>query len=140
MRRTAALLTGMLPMIVAAAMPASPTLSTARGRERVLILFPPAAGEARLAAQDRLLAPEGAGLKERDLRVVRVVGDAVAGLPDGGAALRARFGVPVRTFAVRLIGKDGHVAIARATPITISALFRTIDAMPMRRNEMHRRR
>lgn len=121
---------------VAAPTPAPPLLAACRGHERVLILFAPAAEDARLADQERLLAPAAGGLRERDLRVARVLGDGTDGLSDEAGRLRRRFGVADGAFAVRLIGKDGHVAIRRATPITAAALFATIDAMPMRQDEM----
>lgn len=140
MRPAALLLTAALPTIAIVATPALPTLAAVKERERVLIVFAASADDTRLVAQDRLLASASGGLAERDLRVVRVIGATTAGLGDSAAALRGRLGIAASAFAVRLIGKDGHVAIARATPIATSALFGAIDAMPMRRDEMRGRR
>ena len=126
-------------MSAADAAPPTP-LAAHRWHDRVLILFAPAAADPQLAAQEKSLAAEPDGLKARNLHIVRVAGDRVTGLSDPAAPLRRSYDVPPADFAVRLIGKDGHVALARGTPIAVPDLFATIDAMPMRREEMRRGR
>ena len=49
-----------------------------------------------------------------------------------------KYGVDPRTFAVVLIGKDGHDAFRAARPVKPEALYGVIDAMPMRRAEVKR--
>lgn len=51
-------------------------------------------------------------------------------------ALRRRFGLPARGFAVALIGKDTGVALRSREPVGACELFAEIDGMPMRRSEI----
>jgi hypothetical protein len=78
-------------------------------------------------------------MAERDLILIKVTGDTVRGASDRAADLRRRFGVRAGAFRVVLIGKDGGVKIEAAAPLPARRLFETIDAMPMRRDEMRRR-
>ena len=55
--------------------------------------------------------------------------------PDGGVSLKLG-GVP----AFYLIGKDTHTVLASRHPRAARDLFRLIDAMPMRREEMRKGR
>ena len=48
------------------------------------------------------------------------------------ARLRQQFGIALRAFAVILIGKVGMEKQREQTPVAPTALFRTIDAVPMR--------
>jgi len=54
--------------------------------------------------------------------------------------VRAALGLRPNTFGVALVGKDGFEALRQAEPITMNALFAAIDAMPMRRRELERRK
>lgn len=81
--------------------------------------------------------------KERDLLLIEIAAEAVRvdGRPSkdlSAAALRARFDVPEGTFRAILIGKDGGAKLRSGSPIGNRTLFETIDAMPMRQNEMRR--
>lgn len=102
-------------------------------RSRVLLLFAPRADDPALLLQRSLLAQAGAGMAERDLVAVDVVGDSGA-----AAALRERFGVAQDRFCAVLVGKDGGATLSSAEPIPAERLFAVIDAMPMRREEAGR--
>ena len=108
-------------------------LDAYRWRSRVLVLSAPDPGDARLKAQRAALASARGGVGERDLVVLEAVGDGAE-----AAALRERLGLPARTFRAVLVGKDGGAKLASDEPIPPQRLFATIDAMPMRRNEMRR--
>jgi hypothetical protein len=54
-----------------------------------------------------------------------------------GATLRRRFGGT--RFRAILVGKDGEEKISSDLPLDRDALLPTIDAMPMRRQEMRRK-
>ena len=56
------------------------------------------------------------------------------------AALRRRLRVEAGRFTALLVGKDGHVALRSHEPVVAARLFPAIDAMPMRRAEVARRR
>ena len=110
-------------------------LARYRQVSRVLVLSAPNAGDRRLVAQRTTIAAAGAGLGERDLVVVEAVGD-------GGDAevIRRRLGLPADAFRAVLVGKDGAAKITEPEPIASQRLFSTIDAMPMRQDEMRRQR
>ena len=114
-------------------------------KKRPLVVIAPADDNAELARQRGIIASARAGFAERDMVIVYVVGDTVSvelgGLPSQSAsALRARFGVGKGAFRVLLVGKDGGVKLSRAAPLGSGALFGEIDAMPMRIDEMRRRK
>ena len=80
----------------------------------------------------------------RDLDLVEVVGDAVRvnGEPVAtptARELRRTYDVASRSFAVRLVGKDGTVKLARNGAVPIDEIYALIDSMPMRRREMQER-
>lgn len=102
-----------------------------RWKSRVLVLAAPDSGDARLAAQRQALASVRAGSTERDLVTVEAVGPGAE-----ARALRRRLGLPDDAFRAVLVGKDGGAKLTEAEPIPPQRLFSTIDAMPMRRDEV----
>ena len=116
----------LMPILLAAALAASPTLAQMKWDRRVLIVAAP-------FPQDPALAGWDAAARERDLAVVTIVGDRVSGADDGAAGLRKRYRLPVGRFVAILIGKDGGEKLRSAKPIAAEVLAETIDAMPMRR-------
>ncbi len=122
-----------LGLLAAGACAAAGALDAYRWRSRVLVLSVSDPGDAKLAAQRASLAAVRGGLRGRDLAVLEAVGDG----PEA-ASLRRRLGLPAKTFRAVLIGKDGGAKLASDAPIPPRTLFGTIDAMPMRREEMRR--
>ncbi|WP_342148842.1 DUF4174 domain-containing protein [Methylorubrum sp. SB2] len=131
----------MRAMVVAAALAMTGGAAMAEGnpleryvwQARVLVVSAPDAGDARLAAQRQALASARTGVSERDLVTVEAVGgDAEA------MAIRKRLGLPADAFRAVLVGKDGGAKLTSAEPIPPQRLFSTIDAMPMRKDEMRR--
>jgi hypothetical protein len=118
---------------VGAAQAAGSPLERYRWSARVLVVSAPGAGDPNLAAQRAILAEVRPGLKERDLVTLEAVGDAPEAI-----RLRATLRLPPDAFRVVLIGKDGEAKRVEGTPLPASALFETIDAMPMRRDETRR--
>lgn len=110
-------------------------LASLRGRTRVLVVSAPIEADPALAAQRLALASARTGLAERDLVVMEAVGEG----PEA-TALRRRLDLPAGSFRAVLIGKDGGPKLDSAEPIPPQRLFSTIDAMPMRRDEMQARR
>ena len=102
-------------------------LAPFRWKNRILVILSNSQSK-ELEGQQSIAASNDAGFKERDLIVLTETD------PQGG--LHRKFKVTAQDFRVLLIGKDGHVALERSTPITAEALFSVIDAMPMRREEM----
>ena len=134
------------PPAVVADQPAPFDLGRYRDRKRVLVLCAPAAGDASLAAEERALGAHAAGVEDRDLVVVRLLetgASTAEGRPLGAgdvASLRRRLRVEAGRFTALLVGKDGHVALRSHEPVVEARLFPAIDAMPMRRAEMARKK
>lgn len=109
---------------------AATSLDDLRWKARPLVLFAPAADDARLADQMERLSGVSAGLKERDMAVITVIA--------ADDPLRSRLKAPREGFLLVLVGKDGHVAQRWSTPQAPATLFALIDRMPMRQDEMRR--
>ncbi len=120
-----------------AAFDAVASVDAYRGQFRLLIVFAPTAVNRALAQQRE--GGDAAEFADRDLRIIEVIGNTVRGATDPAAALRARFDTPPPAFRVILLGKDGHVALDSIGPVPAARIEATIDAMPMRRDEMQRR-
>lgn len=109
-------------------------LGAHRWAHRVVVISAPATDDSRLLAQRAALAALPDALRARDLVVLEAVG---AEAP--ARRLRESLKVPPDTFRVVLVGKDGEAKRIAAEPLPVEALFSTIDAMPMRRDEAKRR-
>ena len=129
--------------LLAAALAALPALSARaagdplaahRWKSRVVVALASSPADPALVAQRRLFAALGSEARERDLVLVA----ATDGTP-AGDALRRRFGGGPGFRAI-LVGKDGGEKLASTAPLGREALFPLIDTMPMRRDEMSRRR
>lgn len=130
----------LLPLTLAAAVQPQPNAIDAREAEpRLIVVFAPSRDDPRLIRQQALLRQSGASLGERDVHIIEVVGDTVAGAYDYAAALRQRYAVPRSRFGVVLVGRDGGVKLRSAEAIVPRQIERTIDAMPMRRREIAER-
>jgi hypothetical protein len=108
-------------------------LARHRWASRVLVLSAPDAADRNLKGQREALASARAETRARDLVVVEAVGfDARA------RALRRRLDLPADAFRAVLVGKDGGAKLTASEPIPPQRLFATIDAMPMRQDEMRK--
>jgi hypothetical protein len=119
-------------------------MASYRWKFRPLLVFADSESKAALSRQRAIVAAGRAGVAERNVVVVWIVGSAVAAElgPRPGqsaAALRRRFGSSPAKFRIILVGKDGGEKLTRSAPITAAQLFQVIDAMPMRRDEMRGR-
>lgn len=120
------------------------SMSNYRWKKRPLVVFAENDGSALLAEQRQIVSRNRSDLNKRDVVVVWVVGNTVStelGPPPNSNAtsLRARFDVADGEFRAVLSGKDGGEKLSSAKPLAADRLFATIDAMPMRRDEMRRR-
>lgn len=98
---------------------------------RILLLLSPTADDVALVHQRRDLAEDPAGLAERDVQVIEVIGEAPR--PAGiGTVIRD---IPADRFRALLIGRDGGEKLRSLRPVPLRVLFETIDAMPMRQAE-----
>ena len=99
------------------------------GRERVVLVFAARLDDVRLLRQRAEVEALMRRSDDRDL-----VFEAVSS--HQAATLRRRFGVGAGRFAVRLIGKDGGVKLRSDKVLAADRLAATIDAMPMRQQEL----
>ena len=123
-------------LLLAATVPvaaAGSDLDRYRWKSRVLVIAA-AADDPRAAVQGRIAEAAASGMRERDLVVVRAIGEGRE-----AAALRRRLGLPATGFRAVLVGKDGGAKLTAEEPIPAERLFSTIDAMPMRQEEAGRR-
>jgi hypothetical protein len=127
----------LLPLALLSVSQAAP-IEALQWDRRVLIVFAPAREDGHLARQRRLLDASVDLLTERDVHVVEVVGDSVAGAHEYAGQLRSRYGVASDRFGAVLIGKDGAVKLREQDVVAPEKLATLIDAMPMRRAEMRR--
>jgi len=114
-------------------------------KNRPLVVFAPGGTHPGLAQQKAIIASLRPAFIDRNVVAVYVAGDSVstdlgAGPGMGAAQLRSRFGVAPGAFRVLLVGKDGGVKLSSSSPVSAQTLFATIDAMPMRRDEMRKGR
>jgi hypothetical protein len=144
-------LLAMLPLLALAQN--APSLASLKDKNRVLLVFAPSDQNPEFKRQFELLGREAAEMQQRDLIVIPVV--VSAGIDTGANTLRVqhppvasetdqidlrhRFHVAPGQFAVILVGKDGGEKLRQGTPIRAETLKATIDAMPMRQEEMRER-
>ncbi len=121
-----------MPLLLAIALAASPTVAQMKWERRVLIVSASTAEDSALVEQRRVLTGWKSSAVARDLTVVEIVGDTVRGASDPAASLRRRYHLPT-SFTAILIGKDGGEKLRSAKPFPAAALETTIDAMPMRK-------
>jgi hypothetical protein len=133
LRSSICLLLAATALMESGAVPASePTMAQMQWHRRVLIVSAPSASDPQFTAEQRALS-QWTGGDDRDVSVVVIERDTVSGSGESAAALRTRYRLASDTFAVALVGKDGHVALRSGTPLTGAQLEAAIDAMPMRR-------
>jgi hypothetical protein len=112
----------------------TPDLDGLRWNSRVILLFALDTNNSQLAQQKEMLDRQAAGIKDRDLKVFEITGRSPS-----GEQLRDRFHVKADSFAVVLIGKDGSTKLKHSEPTDPNEIFKLIDSMPMRKDEMRQR-
>jgi hypothetical protein len=118
------------------------TLEELRDHKRVLLIFAASRDDARFKAQVATMQSHVADAEERDLMVIEAP---LRGESSGAIQLadtdsvRRRFRVGREEFVVLLVGKDGGEKLRSEQPIEFERLRTTIDAMPMRQDEMRKK-
>ena len=97
---------------------------------RPLVIFADSPFDPRFVLQMEMLAEDPELLDERDV-VVLIDTD-----PDANGPLRAD--LRPNDFELILIDKEGRVVLRKSTPWTPRELSRTIDKLPIRRDELDR--
>jgi hypothetical protein len=135
-----------LASLIPLPMPAqSPTgivsLAALRDRARPLLLFAPTPNDPALQIQLRRLHDHAADLTARDIVIIAIPFESTSPTHatltvEAAQSVRHRFHIAPTDFVVILIGKDGGEKLRSTKPLTIDKLNETIDAMPMRQQEM----
>ena len=117
------------------------SLSALRNQARPLLIFSATPDDPQLGIQLRTLQEHAAEARERQIVAIALPFQTpspttlqFAGTEAAGA--RRHFHVAPGEFAVILIGKDGGAKLRSSTPISMARLIQTVDAMPMRQDEM----
>ena len=114
-------------------------------KNRIILLFAPSSDFDAYQRQMQEFEGQEDGILDRDLIVLEIfeVGQSRSGhisLSEGVAPrLRRQFHVGEGEFVFILLGKDGTEKLRSNNPVSFSELFRLIDAMPMRQEEMRRK-
>lgn len=143
-RRLAVLLPwifGALTLSLAAQQIALATLAQLRDQFRPLLIFAPRPDDPRLEIQMRTLQEHAPEAQDRDLAVIALPYQSpppsrLQLTPAESEAARRRFGISPGDFAVILLGKDGGEKLRSDKPLSMNRLVNTIDAMPMRQDEI----
>ena len=131
----------MLPHTAKAQQPRITTLAAMREQSRPLLIFAPKPDDPQLGLQLRTLDEHSADAHDRQLVPIALpyqapANTAVQFTTAEADTLRRRFHIAPADFAVILIGKDGGPKLHSMHPLSITKLNATIDAMPMRQEEM----
>lgn len=101
---------------------------------RRVLLFTDSPNNTITLQQQGILTAEEAGCLDRDIVVETFV------LDKTDKKLLKKYGISSAPFTFLLIGKDGHVALRSFKIVPKTQLFALIDGMPMRRDEMRRKK
>ena len=117
------------------------TLQNLRDNSRPLLVFAPQPNDPQLQIQLRTLREHEAEAHDRDLVAIALPYNnpsptAAQLSPEEAEAVRRRFHVAPPDFVVILLGKDGGAKLRSSKPLSMEKLNETIDAMPMRQDEM----
>jgi len=118
------------------------SLDAYKWKNRLLLVFAPNENSSAYQRQMQLLQRQQAGIEERDMLVFELVAQGTSRVngqslnAEEAAKMRKRFNVGSQDFNVILVGKDGTSKRRDRAPVSPEVIFREIDAMPMRRQEM----
>ena len=103
-----------------------------RWKNRILAVTGPS-DDAAAQRQRQIYDAAARGMSERSIILTEALGDG-----ERSRQIRSELGADGHRFRVFLIGKDGHTAFASDRPISADDVFKRVDAMPMRQDEMRR--
>lgn len=121
-------------------------IASYKWKNRVLLVFAPSDQNTNYQQQVQLFKQHQQGLNERDLLLVTVLEKGTSYSNQqvidtaSAAKLRQRFNINDNDFRVVLVGKDGGAKRQDSTVVQAETIFREIDAMPMRQQEMRQKR
>ena len=108
------------------------TLENFEWTQRPIIIFADSEKDPNFISQMEFLSEDFNALKERDIIVLVDIN------PSKSSSLRKR--LRPHGFAFILIGKDGQVKLRKPSPWNIREIVRVIDKMPIRQQEIARKK
>lgn len=138
-------------LLLSSALNPQQPLDSLRDHSHALLLFAPQSQDSTFQRQLSHLSSHAADLHDRDLLLIPVLIEWKSTdknlrhsvepftAPDIQSSLRQHFHVDPTRFTVILVGKDGGEKFRSHNPVTIDKLTSTIDAMPMRQQEVRDR-
>lgn len=134
---------GALPIFAGEqAVPMNVDLEQFKWKNRLLLVFAPDSNHPLFESLQRDISTRKHEVDDRDLVVFEILGigtskrDGTQLDPHTAASLRERFDVSPKAFSLILVGKDGGVKLRRNDPVDLEEIFRLIDSMSMRQDEM----
>ncbi len=117
------------------------TLKAMQDHARPVLIFAPKPDDPRMLIQMRILSEHAAEAQERDVVGIAVPYEspspsAVLLSGEDAEAARRKFHIEPGDFVAILLGKDGGVKLRSSKPLSMEKLEETIDAMPMRKDEI----
>lgn len=119
-------------------------LASYHWKNRVIIISAPSTENEKYRIQRGELDNRTEGVLDRDLLVLDLFDNEQSRMGDlfltydDVSKLKKLFGLKPDQFQIILIGKDGTIKLRSDKPVPASKLFRLIDTMPMRKEEMRR--
>lgn len=129
---------------LSAAQPSEVDVEQFKWKKRLLLVFAAQSDDPSYAALQREIFTRKNEVEDRDLVIFEIVELGASKMhgaeldPRTAASLRKRFDVSPKAFALILVGKDGGVKLRRNDFNGLEEIFRLIDSMPMRQDEMLR--
>ena len=124
------------------ALPVDVDFEQFKWKNRLLLVFAPDSSHPLCESLQRDLSTRKHEVDDRDLVVFEIL-DVGASKRDGtqldphmAASLRKRFDISPKAFSLILVGKDGGIKLRKNDPVKLEEIFRLIDSMPMRQDEM----
>jgi hypothetical protein len=114
-------------------------------KNRLLLIFAAESTHPLFNSLVKEIAAQRDEVDERDLVVFEILESGPSKRnsseiePQKAASIRKQFEIPQHTFAVILVGKDGGIKLKRNEHIRLEEIFRLIDSMPMRLDEMRQK-
>lgn len=114
-------------------------------KKRLLLIFSPERADPLFNSLANEIASRRVDVEDRDLVIFEILESGVSKMnsselePQKAASFRERFEIPQNTFTVILLGKDGGIKLKRNDKVRLEEMFRLIDSMPMRQDEMRQK-
>lgn len=114
--------------------------------KRVLIVSASSHTNVGYKRQNQILEKDKKGTKERDLIIYRLYDDHWLDPKNESLskkqsdAIYREYNIQRGTFSVLLIGKDGGIKMHKEDIISTKEIFKLIDSMPMRQQEMRKQK